>query len=73
VVVGVGLGLGFLIGISRVYLGVHYPSDVVGGFAAATAWILASSIVLGLLDEREARRNLRGHGGAHRRAKHRAA
>ncbi|NMO96513.1 phosphatase PAP2 family protein [Paenibacillus lemnae] len=28
------------IGLSRVYLGVHYPSDVVGGFAASLAWLL---------------------------------
>lgn len=28
-----------LIGFSRVYLGVHFPSDVLGGFAAAGAWI----------------------------------
>jgi len=28
-----------LIGISRVYLGVHYPSDVVGGYIAGLAWI----------------------------------
>ncbi|CAH0347298.1 phosphatase PAP2 family protein [Bacillus sp. CECT 9360] len=28
-----------LIGISRIYLGVHYPSDVVGGFAAGGAWL----------------------------------
>jgi undecaprenyl-diphosphatase len=26
------------IGISRIYLGVHYPSDVLGGYAAAVAW-----------------------------------
>jgi undecaprenyl-diphosphatase len=70
---GVAIGLAILIGISRVYLGVHYPSDVVGGFAAATAWIIASSIVLRLLDDREARRNLRGHGAARRHSKRRAA
>jgi undecaprenyl-diphosphatase len=27
------------IGLSRIYLGVHYPSDVLGGYAAALFWI----------------------------------
>jgi undecaprenyl-diphosphatase len=27
------------IGLSRIYLGVHYPSDVVAGYLAATVWV----------------------------------
>ncbi len=27
------------IGTSRIYLGVHYPSDIVGGFAASALWV----------------------------------
>lgn len=34
------LGIGILlIGISRIYVGVHYPSDVVGGFCLGLAWL----------------------------------
>ncbi len=29
-------------GMSRIYLGVHYPSDVISGYAAAGAWLSAS-------------------------------
>ena len=28
-----------MIGLSRIYLGVHYPSDVVAGYCAAAAWV----------------------------------
>jgi undecaprenyl-diphosphatase len=37
----IAIGLILLIGISRIYLGVHYPSDVVAGYAAATIWVAA--------------------------------
>jgi undecaprenyl-diphosphatase len=33
-----------LIGVSRIYLGVHYPSDVLGGFAAGTVWVGAVAL-----------------------------
>ncbi|WP_102693290.1 phosphatase PAP2 family protein [Rummeliibacillus pycnus] len=29
----------FIIGISRIYLGVHYPSDIVGGYFASALWL----------------------------------
>lgn len=37
--------LAALIGISRIYLGVHYPSDVLGGLAAGTVWV--ATVALG--------------------------
>ena len=30
------------IGVSRIYLGVHYPSDVLGGFLASGSWLAVS-------------------------------
>ena len=33
------LGLAVLIGVSRVYLGVHYVSDIAAGFAAGFVWL----------------------------------
>lgn len=35
----------FLIGLSRIYLGVHYPSDVLAGYLAASVWTLAVVLV----------------------------
>ena len=39
-VVVVGVSLVLLIGFSRLYLGVHYPTDVLAGFLAAPLWLI---------------------------------
>lgn len=46
----VGIGLALLEGFCRVYMGVHYPTDVVGGFALGTAVaLLLSPLAMALL------------------------
>lgn len=43
-----------LIGISRIYLGVHYFSDVVGGFAAGAVWLTICITGMGIARSRHA-------------------
>jgi undecaprenyl-diphosphatase len=44
-VMGIAATLSILIGISRVYLGVHWPSDVLAGWAVGAAWALGCWLV----------------------------
>lgn len=38
------------IGISRIYLGVHFPSDVLGGFIAGFIWIIFCVVLFHIID-----------------------
>jgi undecaprenyl-diphosphatase len=46
VAIGAAVLMVALVSLSRVYLGLHYPSDVMGGIAEGIAWLALSLIVL---------------------------
>ncbi len=38
------------IGISRIYLGVHFPTDIAGGFIAGLIWVIFCIFIINLID-----------------------
>jgi undecaprenyl-diphosphatase len=52
--VSVAMVLTFLVGVSRVFMGVHYPTDVLAGWAAGLSWALLCWIVARALQRRGA-------------------
>ncbi len=40
----------FTIGISRIYLGVHFPSDIAGGFIAGVIWVAFCILLFNIID-----------------------
>jgi undecaprenyl-diphosphatase len=51
----VALVLIVLISVSRIYLGVHYPTDVIGGFAVGVIWVAAVALGDRLAEHRHLR------------------
>ncbi|MFD2093392.1 phosphatase PAP2 family protein [Blastococcus deserti] len=45
----VGIALVVLVGLTRMWLGVHYLSDVIGGWALGLAWTLVTALLFGAL------------------------
>jgi undecaprenyl-diphosphatase len=51
-VVAIGAALMMLIGFTRLYLGVHYPTDVLAGWTAGLLWALICGLIVNRLGKR---------------------
>ncbi|MEM0962388.1 MAG: phosphatase PAP2 family protein, partial [Bacteroidota bacterium] len=51
-VAAVSLALIIAVGLSRVYLNVHYLTDVIGGWLAGSAWLLTALLIVDAVESR---------------------
>ncbi|RYD47690.1 MAG: phosphatase PAP2 family protein [Verrucomicrobiaceae bacterium] len=52
-IIGISVLVTLLVGVSRVYLGVHWPTDVLGGWVLGAAWALLFWLVAMRVDPRK--------------------
>lgn len=57
ILIAASAALVLAIGVSRIYLGVHYPSDVIGGYLASGFWLASSIMVYRQYDKRRTHRS----------------
>ena len=55
-VLGVGIGIAVLVGLTRIYLAAHWATDVFAGWSVGAAWAMALWLVSHAIERRQSRR-----------------